>query len=300
MSDGTRFRRFGARGLVIVLAGALVGVVAPASPASAAVPGLMRISATSSFTSNNFQSVTAVCPVGKVLLGAGYEIIGAAGEVTVDDFRPSGSATTAPTSVYVGAYEIDELADPWMVKAYAVCADPVAGLVRIAVTNAYDSADVHSVVASCPTGKVLTGTGFEMQEVVGKGIVDDLRPNGTSATAPTSVDVRAYEADPFFGPWTLTAYAICANPLPGLVQVSATSGTSSDDYRSSTAVCPSGKVLTGGGFEARDAFGQVVVDDFSPNGGPATGPTSVITGAYEEDPYSSDWSVRTFALCASM
>ncbi|WP_091646615.1 hypothetical protein [Micromonospora pallida] len=290
----------GAPALVFVLAGAFVGVVAPASPASAAVPGLMRISATSTLTSNNFQSVTAVCPVGKVLLSGGYEIVGASGEVTVDDFRPNGGPTTAPTAVTVGAYEVDEYPDAWMVQAFAVCADPVAGLVRVATSSTYDSFDVHEVTASCPTGKVLTGSGFELQEAIGNAVVDDVRPNGTSVTAPTRVDVQAYEADPFTGPWSLTAYAICANPLPGLVQATVTSTVSSDDYRTVAGVCPIGKVLVGGGFELRNAFGSVVMDDFTPNGGPATGPTVVIVGAYEEDPLGTDWYLRSHAICATM
>ncbi|MEV0325434.1 hypothetical protein AB0H63_03155 [Micromonospora echinospora] len=300
MSDQTRFRRFGAPAFVFVLAGAFVGVVAPASPASAAVPGLMRISATSTLTSNNYQTATAVCPVGKVLLSGGYEIVGASGEVTVDDFRPNGGPTTAPTAVTVGAYEIDEYPDVWMVQAFAVCANPVPGLVRISATNGGDSSDVHSTIATCPTGKQLTGAAFEMQEVVGKATVDDLRPNGTSTTAPTAVDVRAYEADPFSGPWSLTAYAICANPLPGLVQITTSSTSGSDDFRSATANCPASKVLVGGGYEVREGFGEVAVDDFTPNGGPATGPSSIITGAFEEDPYSNDWSIRAFAICATM
>ena len=57
---------------------------------------------------------------------------------------------------------------------------------------------------------MLTGTGFQMTGVTGEGVVDDLRPNGGPATAPTSVFVGAYEAEPFAPNWTLTAYGICA------------------------------------------------------------------------------------------
>ncbi|BCL15910.1 hypothetical protein [Micromonospora sagamiensis] len=300
MSDQTGFRRFGPRGLVLVLGVALAGVAVPASPASAAVPGLMRMTATSASSSFNYQSVTAVCPIGKVLVGTGYEILGGNGEVTVDDFRMNGGPTTAPTAVTVGAYEVDEYAENWTVKAYAVCADPIAGLVRVAATTPDDSTDFNTVTATCPVGKVLTGSGFEFREVVGKGIVDDLRPNGTLASAPTAVTLGAYEADPFYGDWTATVYAVCADPIPGLVQATAISVPASTDFTNVVAVCPPGKVLLGGGFELRDAFGEVVVDDFAPGGGPATAPVSVITGAFEEDPYDEDWTIRSFGICASL
>jgi hypothetical protein len=300
MSDQTRFRRFGARGLVLALGVALAGVAVPASPASAAVPGLLRMAVSSPSGSANYQSAIAVCPLGKVLVGTGYEITGGNGEVVVDDFRVNGGPATAPTAVTVGAYEIDEYAGNWMVKAYAVCAEPVPGLVRVAATTPDDSADFHTVTANCPAGKVLTGSGFELREVVGKGIVDELRPDGTVSTAPTAVTLGAFEADPFYGDWSATVYAICANPIPGLVQSTAISAPTTSDFMNIVAICPPGKVLLGGGYDLRDAFGEVVVDDFAPDGGPATPPVSVIAGAFQEDPYADEWTIRAFGICASL
>ncbi|MDG4759845.1 hypothetical protein [Micromonospora sp. WMMD710] len=46
--------------------------------------------------------------------------------------------------------------------------------------------------------------------VVAGAVVDDFRPNGGPATAPTTVDSGAYEEDAFAGNWSDTAYAICA------------------------------------------------------------------------------------------
>ncbi|MFI6226453.1 hypothetical protein ACIBCR_03925 [Micromonospora echinospora] len=123
MSDQRAFRRFGTRGLVLVLGVAAANVVAPAGPASAAVPGLVRISATSPSSSDDFRSVTATCPAGKALVGTDYEITGGVGEVVVDDFSPNGGAATAPTSVISGAYEEDAFAGNWDLRSYAICAD---------------------------------------------------------------------------------------------------------------------------------------------------------------------------------
>lgn len=68
----------------------------------------------------------------------------------------------------------------------------------------------------------------------------------------------------------MTAYAICANPLPGLVRASVVGASNSLDFRSVVATCPVAKVLTGAGYELNGVTGEGIVDDFRPNGGPAT------------------------------
>ncbi|KAB1949738.1 hypothetical protein F8271_00420 [Micromonospora sp. ALFpr18c] len=282
--------------LGLVVAGA---VVAPASPASAAVPGLVRIAVTSVNTSADFHSATATCPAGKVLTGTGYELNGVTGEGVVDDLRPNGGPATAPTAVTVGAYEAEAFAGTWSVTAYAICANPLPGLVRVSTASVSDSADFHSTTAACPVGKVLTGTGYELNGVTGEGVVDDFRPNGGVAAAPTSVNVGAYEADATALNWSVTAYAICANPLPGLVRASTVGASNSLDFRSVVAGCPAGKVMTGAGYELNGVTGEGVVDDFRPNGGPATAPTTVDSGAYEEDAFAGNWSDTAYAICAT-
>ncbi|GIJ80422.1 hypothetical protein SAMN05443287_10465 [Micromonospora phaseoli] len=298
MSHHIASRRLAVRGLVLVLAAAAVTVL-PAVPASAAVPGLVRIAAVSATNSTDFRSVTATCPVGKRLIGTGYEINGAFGEVVVDDLRPNGSTVAAPTAVTVGAYEADPFAGNWNVTAYAICANPLPGLVRVTAVSATDSNDFHSATAACPTGKVLTGTGFELTGITGDGVVDDLRPNGGPASAPNAVTVGAYEVDTFLSSWNTRAYAICANPVAGLARITTVSALNSTDSRFSTATCPAGKVLTGSGFEVTGALGEVVVDDFRPNGSTITAPTAVTSGAYEEDPFAGNWQLRSYAICAT-
>jgi hypothetical protein len=211
MSGQPAPRRFGPRALGLTLGLAVAAaVVVPAAPASAAVPGAVRVSASSASNSNDFRSVTATCPAGKVLTGTGYEVNGATGEAVVDDLRPNGGPATAPTAVTVGAYEAEAFAGNWSLTADAICANPVAGLVRVSASSASNSNDFRSVTATCPAGKVLTGAGFELNGATGEGVVDDFRPSGGAATAPTSVLVGAYEEDAFAGNWSNTTYAICA------------------------------------------------------------------------------------------
>ncbi|WBB77255.1 hypothetical protein O7606_13180 [Micromonospora sp. WMMD882] len=301
MSRQTGPRRLGARGLVLVLGLAVTGVVvvAPATPASAAVPGLVRVAVTSPANSTDFRSVTATCPVGKVLTGTGYEINGALGEVVVDDLRPNGGPATAPTAVTVGAYEADAFTGVWTLTAYAVCANPVAGLVRVSATSAIDSNDFHSVTAACPRGKVLTGTGFEIVGATGEALVDDFVPNGSTVVAPTAVTVGAYEADTFFGNWLVIAYGICANPLAGLARATVVGPANSNDFHSTTAVCPVNKVMVGAGYQLNGVTGEGVVDDFRPNGSTLVAPTAITVGAYEEDAFAGSWTNTAYAICAN-
>lgn len=290
----------------VLLAGLIGSMVAFASPASAAVPGLVRISATSVQTlSESPKSVSATCPAGKQLLGTGAEINGATGEVVIDDLRPNGTTVAAPTSVSVTAYEEDPYPGNWTVTAYAICANPVAGLSRHTATSAAGvSPDFAPVTATCPAGKSLTGTGAEINGGLGAIMLDDLRPNVGPGTGPTAVTAGAYEADPNYVPnWTITAYAICANTaaLPGLVRVSSSSGPGvSPDFDSATATCPAGKRLLGTGAEINGALGEVALDDLRPNGGIGTAPTTAFVGAYDSDPnYIPNWSVISYGICAT-
>lgn len=272
-----------------VAAGALV---ATASPAAAAVPGHELVNRSSGTNSNDFRRVTASCPSGKVLIGTGYRVTGAAGEVVVDDVLPNGTTTTAPTSVRVDAYEADGFDGNWTLHAEAVCAN-VAGAVRVAATRPGNSNDFHDTPpATCPSGKTLTGTGFEMDGAFGEAVVDDLRPNGSATTAPTSVTAGAYEAEPIAGNWTLIAYGICTNPLPGLVRVT-DPGSDGDFFSQAATNCPTGVVNTGGGFEINGALGEALVTGLNPTIG-----SNVVT-AYEEDPIASVWTVTAYGICAT-
>ena len=267
------------------------GSVGLATPASAAVPGLQRVSLASASNNSSPKTVIVGCPAGKQLVGTGAEITGGQGEVVLDDLRPNG---TPPSSVTVTAYEEDPLATNWSVTGYAICANPVAGLVRVSALSSGGSPDSRTVVATCPVGKSLLGTGFEITGGLGGVVLDELRPNG-SLTSTTAV---ACEADPDHLPsWTLTAYGICANTVavPGLVRVAATSpGGGAPDSASQLSSCPLGKVLVGTGAGLSGATGEVVIDDLRPNAGLNA---TTATGYEAENP--ANWTITSYAICAN-
>lgn len=278
----------------VSVATALVAVVAAIAaspgPASAAVPGLQVVSAHSAYDSHDGKSAIATCPAGKKLIGSGGQITLETGEVVIDDMRPNSTLT----SVTLTGFEADDYGASWNIWAYAICADPLPGLLRVRTSSAYNSTDGKSATAACPAGKKLTGTGGELTGALGEVVMDDVRPNSTL----TAVTVTGFEADPYAGNWSVAAYAICADPLPGLVRVTTSSAYDSVATKDATATCPAGTRLTGTGGELTGATGEAVMNRIWPSGDQQTRANDVL--ALEEDPFTGPWKVTSYAVCAQV
>jgi hypothetical protein len=88
----------------------------------------------------------------------------------------------------------------------------VNGLQRVEEQSAENSVSSKQATASCPSGKVLVGTGFDIfgaksgtspnQET--DVMIDFVIPGSTSVTA------AAYEDEPTSANWSVKAIAICA------------------------------------------------------------------------------------------
>ncbi len=94
--------------------------------------------------------------------------------------------------------------------------DPgVFGVERVSLESSHSSASSREVSVTCPAGKVLVGTGYDL--IGGKSgafpneesdvVVDQVIP---SSGAVINVSVQAYEAEPTDAVWSVKAYAICA------------------------------------------------------------------------------------------
>jgi hypothetical protein len=242
----TRTTRF--IGLAVALLIGLIGSLAiSATPAAAAVPGLIRVSSTSGMTSHDAKIVVVACPAGKQLVGTGARIDGGNGKVVITNLSPSGSPTVAPTSVTAQAEEIWHSSPnlSWGLSVYGICANPLPGLVRISATSIDSkSEDLKTVSAFCPAGKKVVGTGFRIGHGRRAVSVDRVEPLNLGVDpAPDHVFVRAHEADFNHNAYlTLNAYAISATPPAGL-RVYGASVFSDPDGAGSTVVapCPPGK-----------------------------------------------------------
>lgn len=266
---------------------ALAGTAMTAGNASAAVVGIERATVASASSSQN-KAVTVACPAGKKVLSAAADVTPGNGDVLIDDVRPSADLQ----SVTVNALE-DETgtATAWTVSALAVCAFPPPGLERVSATTALNSAS-KSVTASCPAGKRVLGVGADLNTFVGQVLLDDIRPNG----GLTSVTVNALEDETGNSTnWSVTAYAVCAQPVQGLIRVSSTSALDSTTSRVVSAPCPAGRQLTGAGGDINTFNGQVVLDASFPD----PGATAAGFAAFEDDNgNASPWSLTAYGICA--
>ena len=213
--------------------------------------GLERVSATSASNSSN-KSIVATCPSGKRLLGNGAEITGAAGQVLLDGQLPNAKLN----SVTANAVE-DETgtAANWSITAYAICANIVTGLQRVAVTGGVDSASNRIATAPCPTGKSAIGMGGTIN---GQGVLDALFPDPSLSNASISAFEDA-TGNP--GNWSVTAYAICA----ASAELVASTGIRQELIASARAVdCPAGRLTAGAGIEIAGGAGRVAAFDVIP------------------------------------
>jgi hypothetical protein len=84
------------------------------------LPGRIRVFASSPSNSVSPKTTpTASCPAGTVLIGTGAETTGGAGEAAVESIDPNASLT----GVTARAAEADGTTAPWIVSAFAVCAN---------------------------------------------------------------------------------------------------------------------------------------------------------------------------------
>jgi hypothetical protein len=77
-----------------------------------------------------------------------------------------------------------------------------------------------TMVANCPTGRVLLGMGYQIDNAGGEVLVESMQPLNLNR-----VSVLAREEDAFTGTWRLSAIAVCADPSVSAVVVSGSSIT---------------------------------------------------------------------------
>jgi hypothetical protein len=182
------------------------------------LPGLVWVEEQSAYNSVD-KSVTATCPVGKKLVGNGASVHNGYGEVLLTGIVPkNGGAGVAADSVTVVASEEAPYASPWLVVAYAACANQLLGQEVSFGASAHDSTDPKAgITATCQGSKVATGGGAALivsPGGIGNVVLDDLYPNNlNTGSAPTMTIASAYGEDtPVGASWTLKLFALCADP----------------------------------------------------------------------------------------
>jgi len=93
--------------------------------------------------------------------------------------------------------------------------------------------------------------------------------------------------------WWVTAYAVCADPLPGLNIVSATTTPSSTSMQATAASCGGG-VAIGTGASVNTRTGNVVLQVARPS---VTGASALAQAHEVAAGYTGKWSVTAYAVC---
>lgn len=245
----------GNSGIGATLAAIAVFVAGPA----AAVPGLGWHS--SDFVSGNNsdpRTATAFCPAGQQVIGGGAAVNDATNQVFLTRLEPIHGGTR---DRYVASAEARfGFEGPWSLQAYAICANPLAGyqIVSRTVSPTPPAATFAATAAVCPSGKRVIGTGSRILN--SRGVVG-LQLSRASGPLDISRSTARERSNTPINNWSLTSYAICANPV-GLQGESAVVANAS-----LTIHCSTGKLHSGGGGGGLVDSGpvflkQVFVDPF--------------------------------------
>jgi hypothetical protein len=278
------------RSTIAILAGLLA--LAFTSTASA-VPGLHLVEESSGPpNSRSVNEATAECPAGQAMLGLGGKSEGGGGQVVLDAL----AARTGDSATVRAHEDQNGFAGNWLVKAFAICADD-GGERRTTFNEPLNS--ITPKIASteeggpCTNQRRLTGVGAEVPiGATGQVVLDQIVPSADLETAR----VRAQEDDDgFAGNWSLRPFALCADPLPGLELVSATSPSNSQN-KHATARCDEGKRVIGTGGRIFGGAGEVSIGYMIPD---AALTRAHVRGVEDEDGRSGPWSVTAFAICAN-
>jgi hypothetical protein len=231
-------------------------VVTVATPAHAAVVDV-------AVAGNGAVSATAYCPANQFLSGGGGGIIGGAGDVTLTGIVPD----LAAGSVTVTGHDNPGGSPAYTVVAQAIClpGPPPANYQLVQNASGAAAESSKNVVATCPDGTSLLGTGFKVSGAAGRAFLRWSVPDFNL----TSNTVIANAAGGFAGAWQAISYAICATPPGATTRLGQTTGANPANSKSSTTnACPGNTRTTGVGGAAStgpDIGGFVFVRQISTN-----------------------------------
>jgi hypothetical protein len=266
-----------ASGPAAMLALALLGALS--DTASAAVPGLQRAVRSTLADSQPAKDRPVRCPTGTKMISGGGSVSGGFGQVVLDGIRLNSALNNVTTRAFEDANGTNL---NWSLNAYAMCANPLPGLVQVDSTTASTSF-AKSAIRGLPS----------RQAGRRRGRGDDLTPSSdhTRVTA-TGFETEGGTSDN----WSITAHAMCADPLPGLEVRALQSDFGSFDGQTVTESCSAGKKVVGAGGEITGGLGQVVMDGITPN----AGLTSVTVDAHEVGSHTdNNWNLTGYAICAT-
>jgi hypothetical protein len=209
--------------------------------------------------------------------------------VLIERFRPDPANNALST-----AFEDDGgFAGSWRLTGNAVCTTPLAGQEIVANVTPQVTGSSKTVSVACPAGKRVVGAAGEIYNGLGQVLLDDTRPSADL----TTVTVNAHTDETgTFRSWSLTARAICANPLPGLERVTGTSPLDSSTTKGGTAFCPAGKYALSAAFDINTMNRQVLLRYVGTDNLLTLATATAVEDATGN---TASWSVTAYGICAS-
>ena len=176
-------------------------------------------------------------------------------------------------------------------------AEAVPGLQRTTKTSVSNSSTSKTVTARCPAGKRVLGGGGTVTGGRGQVVLERLEPVQTATDDRFVVGARE-DGTGYSGNWRLTAYALCANPLPAYGILPSTSGSPSSNSPQNTISFCIGQPQVGFGGRVNGGAGQVHLTNLVRDSNGTVDFTSI---AAQEDANGFDgaWTVTAYAVCAS-
>ncbi len=183
-------------------------------------------------------------------------------------------------------------------SAQAATTAVVSGLQVVASpASAINSDSPKTAVAYCPSNKRVIGGGGVIEEIspiTRKPVLTRLQPvqlydRIRDAYVVTGAETPGGTTEN----WFVRAYAICANPLPGLSIVPASTAPSSSSKQATAASCSGGWVIGTGG-RISTTSGHVALQVARPSG-----PGDIARVQAQEVPngYTGTWAVTAYAVC---
>jgi hypothetical protein len=187
----------------------------------------------------------------------------------------------------------DGTTKPWQIIATAACGTPPPGYSFRPVGSIIAPGSVRGVTAGCDAGKQVIGGGASLHQGFGQVSIQDLHINSTGVFARGAVEPTGYS-----GGWSITAWAICANPLPGWRVVDVESPVpvpANTGVRDATAPCqPQQKVLGAAWYVQRNGTTTPMNKYVTRT---ALAGDRITTRAHAFAGFSEPWSVRARAVC---
>jgi len=287
----------------LVLAG-VTGVVGVATAGGAAAAVTTVVQAHSGTDAGTVKkSAVAQCPAGTRVFGGGGDIVGGGHGVALTGLVPA----AAPSGRGLDSFTATAEADPagysaaWSVYAYAVCGSAANLSIQRVTLTATGREDRLQTGVTCPTGTAPLGIGAAVGNGTGHVVLNALLGNYTRnafgqltgfASAGAFVGGRGAAAG-----WTLTSYAVCATPLPGLAYRFADSGIDTGDDKAASVECPPGtRTYASGGYVSAQS-GEVHFDRMVPHGAAWTG--ADVEGRTDLDGFGLNWFTEAEAICAA-